>query len=91
MNCKSSTPLIPEEPLWRVATPWNNENAPRSDEFIRHVTNKFVTTWLLSEELSMSQRSRNERLAEKMKINHEEPKETKKGPKRSSFPSVLRG
>jgi hypothetical protein len=24
--------------------------APRSDEFIRHVTNKFVTTWLFSEE-----------------------------------------
>src|SRR5215813_941 len=23
---------------------------PRSDEFIRHVTNKFVTTWMFSEE-----------------------------------------
>src|SRR5262245_50595028 len=28
---------------------------PRSDEFIRHVTNKFVTTWLFSEEDTMLQ------------------------------------
>jgi hypothetical protein len=30
----------------------SNENAPRSDEFIRHVTNKFVTTWGGAEEFS---------------------------------------
>ncbi|MGE0130192.1 MAG: YfhO family protein [Blastocatellales bacterium] len=30
----------------------SNKNAPRSDEFIRHVTNKFVTTWGATEESS---------------------------------------
>jgi hypothetical protein len=35
--------------MWRCDT-GKNENAPRSDEFIHHVMNKFVTTWLFSEE-----------------------------------------
>jgi hypothetical protein len=39
--------------MWRCDT-GKNENAPRSDEFIHHVMNKFVTTWLFSEESFMS-------------------------------------
>ncbi len=36
------------------ASPGKNENAPRSDEFIRHVTNKFVTTWGLSDDARLA-------------------------------------